>query len=112
MKKVIVTGGRDFDDAGLVFDVLERIKADVIIHGDCRGLDTLAGKYGVMKGLRVIPYPAKWKELGKRAGPIRNIQMLEENPDAILIAFPGGTGTANCIAEARKRGILVLQVIK
>lgn len=110
MKKVIITGGRDFNNASLVFDVLERIDADVIIHGDCSGADTLAAKYGKFKGLTVLNYPAKWSVHGKAAGPIRNREMIELHPDAILIAFPGGRGTEDCIKQALAHKMTVLQV--
>jgi hypothetical protein len=51
--------------------------------------------------------PAEWKKHGKRAGPLRNMRMLEEwKPDGVA-AFPGGSGTADMIAQARNAGVKV-----
>jgi len=47
---------------------------------------------------------------GRAAGPIRNRQMLEEFRPAIVLAFPGGAGTANCVKTARELGILVKEI--
>jgi UDP-N-acetylmuramoylalanine-D-glutamate ligase len=59
-------------------------------------------------GLEV--YPADWKLHGKSAGHIRNQQMLDESKPDIVIAFPGGRGTANMIKRAKKAGVEVFQV--
>ena len=65
-----------------------------------------ADKMGVT---REVHY-ANWKVHGLKAGPIRNIAMIEENVDSIVLAFPGGKGTQNCVKEAKKRGLTVLRV--
>jgi hypothetical protein len=58
-------------------------------------------------------YAAKrgqYQEYGKGAGPRRNKQMIEEgNPD-LVIAFPGGRGTADMINRARAAGVRVIEV--
>jgi hypothetical protein len=44
------------------------------------------------------------------AGHHRNMRMLEAHPPAeVLIAFPGGTGTANCVETGIRMGIQVWQ---
>ena len=53
---------------------------------------------------------AEWSRLGMAAGPIRNQAMLEEagalahcdGAELLVLAFPGGAGTASCIREARQ----------
>lgn len=63
----------------------------------------------------IIPFPAEWEKYGKSAGPIRNRQMLDENPD-LVIAFhddiESSKGTKDCIKEAEKRGIEVQLISK
>ncbi len=54
-------------------------------------------------------FEADWDKFKKAAGHIRNGVMLSCNPD-LLVAFPGGPGTENCIKQAKKLGILVLRV--
>ena len=48
--------------------------------------------------------PADWTKHGKAAGPIRNQKMLDECPD-LVVAFPGGKGTADMVRRAMKAGI-------
>jgi hypothetical protein len=69
----------------------------------------LAGKWAESQGVTVEAYPADWKKHGRAAGPIRNQRMLDENPD-ILVAFPGGKGTADMVARARKASLTVIVV--
>lgn len=59
-----------------------------------------------MMGFPVERYPADWERYGKRAGPIRNRKMLDQGPD-LVVAFGGDKGTADCVREARRRGIAV-----
>lgn len=52
-------------------------------------------------------FPANWK-LGRRAGPIRNQLMLDQNPDKVIAFHDGRSrGTLHTITEARRRGISV-----
>lgn len=60
-------------------------------------------------GFWVEDFPADWERNGRAAGPIRNRQMLDGKPD-LVIAFPGGKGTADMVAEAKRRGIAVREV--
>jgi len=111
MLRVIIAGGRYFDDYDLLKikcdDLLRYLKKEVIIISGCaKGADTLGEKYAKEKGFGVRKYPADW-DLGKGAGYLRNTQM-SENADA-LIAFWDGVskGTKNMIDIATKKGLLV-----
>lgn len=113
MRRIAVTGGRDFNDASLVWKAFDRVHltgGDVIVHGGCKGADLLCmeiaeGHYGSA----TEEHPADWKKYGRAAGPIRNREMLESNVD-LLIAFPGGKGTFNCFMTAKSIGIPVLDM--
>ena len=52
---------------------------------------------------------ADWEKHGKAAGPKRNKRMLEWKPD-LVVAFPGGKGTANMVQQARQAGVEVIEV--
>jgi hypothetical protein len=112
---VIVCGGRDYDDSERVYAALDRAHAkrpiDMVLHGAARGADTLAGEWAKSRGIHVLPFPADWKLYGKRAGPARNAKMVRERPNG-CIAFPGGTGTADCIQRCKEAGIPVWQPYK
>jgi len=110
MKTIIVTGGRDYDDFNMVQDVLDLFKPTLIVQGGANGADTLARHYADSEKVKCITYEADWTKHGKAAGPIRNRLMLMEYPNAVVIAFPGGAGTANCVKQAISRNMIVLEV--
>jgi len=101
--KVLVCGGRDFDDYELLLLVLDEIKDITEIgHGDARGTDRLAGRYADYRGIPCSTWPADWDAHGKSAGPIRNRKMFKEFKPDLVIAFPGGTGTRDMVSVAQK----------
>lgn len=111
--KIIVTGGRDYSDSNFVCNVLKRLDPEIICVGDCpTGVDYYVEYYCSLNNIEYFRYKADWKNLGKKAGPIRNYEMVKANLDAdFLLAFPGGKGTENCIKWAIEYDIPVLRVI-
>jgi hypothetical protein len=109
--RILVCGGRDYINERRVYEVLGQYKgqATVIIHGKARGADFIAGTWALINNVTVEAYPADWKRFGKAAGPRRNKQMLDEGKPDLVIAFPGGDGTANMITQANKAGVFVVQ---
>ena len=106
--KIIITGGRNFNDYEKVKNTLDSLNPSLIVHGDCRGADKLASIYATEKGVRQLKYPYISK-YGRAGGPIRNFKMCSENKDAFLVAFPGGNGTDSCVKIAEKLGLKVLK---
>lgn len=109
--RFLICGGRDFDDYAMLSYVLDQYdmkEGDTVIHGDAHGADRMAGKYATERGVPVEAYPAAWHLHGKHAGPIRNRKMLDEGKPDIIIAFPGGKGTANMIEIGEKAGVPVI----
>jgi hypothetical protein len=70
----------------------------------------MAGQWAQRRGIACIAYEADWKHEGRAAGPIRNKRMLDEGSPDLVVAFPGGRGTANMIGQARERGFEILVV--
>lgn len=112
--KVAVTGGRSFSSRHLVYSTLDALHAvcpiDMLIHGGARGADRLADDWARANGVKVESYEADWKRHGKAAGPLRNRDMLERGQPNLVVAFPGGPGTADCVRRARSLGIEVVEV--
>lgn len=71
-------------------------------------VDEHAHKEAIRLGYRTKVMPADWERHGKRAGILRNLEMLDENP-AMVMAFHAhqSKGTAHTIREAYKRGIRI-----
>jgi hypothetical protein len=103
--RVLVSGSRDWDRPDVIYDVLRRLKAIdpdlVIIHGDCRGADKMAGDAARRLHCPLDIYPADWDRYGARAGPIRNQEMIDKGrPDFALIFHPDlskSKGTAGMV---------------
>jgi len=114
--RAIVCGGREFYDAEFLYQELDRIHDktpfSVIIEGGANGADSLAREWAKSREVEFDEYPAKWKDYGHRAGPIRNRQMLNEAHPDVVIAFDGGNGTADMKKIARARGVRVLELTR
>jgi YspA, cpYpsA-related SLOG family len=113
---VLVCGSRltnQFADALTVWDALEqritRLPAGTnIIHGGAQGPDEFAHRIAKRHGYPVRRFRADWKNDGRRAGILRNLRMLDEQPDLVIAVWDGQSrGTAHTLTEARKRGIPV-----
>lgn len=104
--KVLVCGSRHFNDYKLLERTLDDYPITCIIEGEARGADTLARIYGEARNREVLAVPADWGRYGKRAGSVRNGEMLKLLPD-MVIAFrgPNSRGTQNMINQARKAGV-------
>lgn len=112
--RLLVCGGRDYTavgDAHRMLDALHGLRPiGMLIHGAARGADSIAANWAKTRGIATVAYPADWDRFGKRAGPVRNRQMLHEaRPDAVL-AFPGGRGTADMVKQARAQKVPIIEL--
>ena len=112
--KVLVCGGRDYANKSHVHQTLDMYHRccpiELLIHGDAPGADSIADEWAEFREIATAVYPADWDRYGKRAGPIRNALMLDEEQPDVVLAFPGGTGTDNMIRLARQAGVPVHEV--
>lgn len=118
--RVIIAGGRDFNDYELlkkeVDFILSKQTEIEVVSGRCdRGVHTFTTKDGVKvygadglgerysqeKGYKVIPFPANWREYGPIGGPIRNKQMAQ-SAEGLIIFWDGvSRGSRNMVNEAK-----------
>lgn len=114
--RVIVCGDRNWPNtaAGLA-TIRARLRrlapGTLVIHGGCRGADTIAAWVAAELGLRVACEKASWAQLGRAAGPIRNQRMLDVGRPHLVLAFHSdihnSRGTADMCRRARKAGVPV-----
>ena len=117
--RVIVAGGRDFDDSAKMCGVLARFP-DILISefviGMCKtGADQMGVEHARRRGRKVHEFPctqADWTKHGKAAGPMRNEKMAifaNEKGRGVLFAFWDGKspGTKSMIHLALKHGLEV-----
>jgi predicted Rossmann-fold nucleotide-binding protein len=83
-----------------------------VITGGATGVDGAAVDWGIVNWTGLEEYYADWKRHGRAAGPIRNKQMLDEGKPDLVVAFPGGKGTANMVKQAREAGVKVIEIEK
>ena len=115
MSKVVLAGGRDFNDYDLLklkLDFLLQNKTDVeIVSGAARGADSLGERYAKEKGYSIHTKPADWDNYGKSAGYRRNAEMAQYG-DALVAFWDGKSkGTKHMIDLAEKHGLLI-KVVK
>lgn len=119
--RVCVTGGRTFTDrdwlwAGL--DLLHEVSGGIteIIEGGAPGADVRAGEWSQYRlGKKATVVEAEWEKHSRGlkhgqknpAGMIRNNQMAAMKPDVVLAA-PGGNGTAHMVSVAKRAGLRVV----
>lgn len=109
--RVLVCGGRDYANAERVFGVLDRLTPapTAIIAGGASGADDLARRWAEMWRTPCAIYRADWA-LGRQGGPLRNQRMIDDGRPDLVIAFPGGRGTADMVRRAKAAGVPVREV--
>jgi YspA, cpYpsA-related SLOG family len=109
--KLIVAGGRDFDDAEHLSRVLFAM-ADVefadyavsIVSGMARGADALGYQFAKANHITCYEFPANWNTYGKGAGPMRN-KTMGHFSDGLLAFWDGKSkGTAHMITYMKTLG--------
>jgi YspA, cpYpsA-related SLOG family len=111
----VVAGSRNVTNWAFVEEGLHNVAQtfgppELVIHGNCHGVDKLAEEWARRQEIAVQAFDAKWTQYGKAAGPIRNQIMLELNPD-IVIGFVAGEsrGTRGILGASQKRGIRTVE---
>jgi YspA, cpYpsA-related SLOG family len=99
--KVIIAGGRTFNDFGLLCEKCDNIlvnQTDIeIVSGTANGADKLGERYASKRGYPCTRFPANWNKFGKSAGYLRNKEMAEYG-DALIVFWDGKSkGTKHMI---------------
>lgn len=111
--RIIIAGTRTFDNYVLLkrkMDAITRgVKKVVVISGGGQGADKLGERWAYECGHSYEVYHASWEVLGKKAGPIRNSQMLDEGRPSAVVAFWDGKspGTRDLLLKARALNLQV-----
>lgn len=112
--KVIIAGGRDFNDYDLLRDkcnnLLQHSYNIQIISGCAKGADTLGEKYAIERGYSIKKFPADWDQFGKRAGFIRNKQMAEY-ADALILFWDGKSAGSKLMKKLAEENNLKIRII-
>lgn len=135
MRTILVCGGRAFgktlQEREAVFATLDDVHAEepvrLVVHGNAQGADRAAKAWANVRGVPERGYDPDWGSVdhpkavvrehprgglyNAAAGVVRNQHMLNRHPDiSLVIAFPGGKGTADMCRRAGRKGILVQSI--
>lgn len=120
--RIVVCGSRTWEDEKIVHGVLSGFidAADYhplwddefqVAHGAAKGADAFAGNWAQRYAdVEEVRFPADWEKHGKKAGFLRNQQMIEEFQPNVVLAFsewPITKGTQHTVDLAKKAGIPV-----
>ena len=107
--KLGVSGYRGFNDYHRFYREMtsfieEHGKPTEIVSGGAKGADAMAERYAHEENIPLLVYHPDWNKHGKRAGILRNGDIVTRCTH--LIAFPSrrGKGTQDAIRRARRQG--------
>ncbi len=114
-RRVLFTGGRKYDNYGelmqFMHDKFPLFDKDVVFcQGEAKGLDLMIKGYLKGNGYPVFGMDAQWIHYKDAAGSLRNKWMRDFFMPDLLIAFPGGSGTANMIELCNEKQITIWRV--
>lgn len=122
--KLLVCGGRNFVDVPKLWNYLDgfakeqpepgvRLVIDGAsddVTGPYKGADYWAHQWSLARNIPHVRCHAKWDAEGRAAGPIRNTEMLKRHEPDVVIAFVGGSGTADMVRKAKAAGIKTIEI--
>lgn len=99
---VVFSGGQQWEDYGLIWEQLDQIKARVpnmvlATTGQDKGCDAIAAAWAARSGVTLIAFTLD-RRYGKRAGFIRNEQLLKLRPVEAMVCE--GSGLQSHLARA------------
>ena len=114
---VLVCGGRDYLERGKVCEVLDNLliehEIELLVHGGWPGTDALASEWAARRSVRQMICAADWSQSdrGPRTMIVQQmLDILRRSEDRMVVAFPGGWGTAIIVGGACALGVSVLEV--
>jgi len=112
--RVIIAGSRNFNDYGILKRKLNAIlknqKELTIISGTANGADKLGERYANDNHLKLEQYPAMWDLFGKKAGYMRNEEMVKV-ADAAIVFWDGKSKGSKHMIDISKKYNLKLRII-
>jgi YspA, cpYpsA-related SLOG family len=114
--RILITGSRTWTDYETISNAINdvwlthgRPYGTIVVHGNARGADYLAGVAAKRKGFEVETHPVsneEWKIKGLSAGHQRNANMVDLGADVCLAFIKNeSNGATGCAALAEKAGI-------
>lgn len=104
--RIAIVGSRRFPNRQIVADYVKSLpKNSTVISGGARGVDTWAEQAAQDLGLPILTFQADWKSLGKRAGPLRNAQIVSQADRVVAFWDMTSRGTLNTLVLAHEENL-------
>lgn len=101
---ICICGSRDIKNINLDL-FIDPDHVGCVVSGGASGIDTLAESWAKKNKIEFIAYLAQWNKFGKKAGIIRNHEMVEFC-DYVFAFWNGKSkGTLDTITYAKKLGV-------
>ena len=110
MFRLLVTGSRDWSDVDAVVRELQffaKAGEVTLVSGNCPdGADAIAEEVAIGLGWTLERHPADWKKNGKKAGFVRNAEMVDAGADAcVAFILDESAGATNTVVKAKIKNI-------
>lgn len=79
------------------------MEIEEVVSGKAAGGDRAGEVYADLMNIPVKSFPADWTKHGKKAGPLRNIDMAEYADAAVVLWDGKSTGSWHMVQEMTKR---------
>ena len=105
--KLAIVGGRDYKD----YDKFKRVVDNFIeeygtpseiVSGGASGVDTMAVLYARENGIILTEFKPDWTKYGKKAGILRNTDIVEGSTHVLALPTEKSVGTYDSINKAKK----------
>lgn len=120
--RILVTGSRDWTNgtrirkAILMAALEERVTTRsqiTVVHGGARGADQMAETIARGLGMQTERHPADWEKYGRRAGFIRNDEMVKLGADVCLAFIKNQSkGATMCSRLAEEAGMRTVRYVE
>lgn len=107
-----MTGSRDWTDDDVIADALIKHgrAGCTVVQGCARGADQIAASVARSLGYRTEDHPAFWSTYGRRAGFVRNKEMVDAGADLCLAFIKSRSrGATMCADLAEAAGITTVR---
>lgn len=110
---ITITGSRSITDWVYVYSCMNDFRqnhlpddANVVLRsGHARGVDVLVENWAKNFDIPVEIYLPNWNKHGKKAGLLRNSEMLKGSSGTVAIWDGQSTGTLDCINKTKQLGL-------
>ncbi len=105
-KRILICGSRTYTNTEAIARYVNSLEAGVtVIHGGAIGADSIAGEIAERRAMKVEVYLPDWDGLGKKAGFVRNQEMIDEGKPDLVVYFTNDLSVSKGTSDMVKRAI-------